>query len=380
MSNTFPSFKVIQRDYTRQDGTKNTFIRLTINRKVKYFPLNIYVRPELFKKSSVSKADPDHKEKNSLLDQSTIKAKTILFNFRIQESALTFNHFQQAFYNTAYSSDSFYDYYDSQLELLKGKLAPNTIRAHNSQLVKLREFKSNVTFNDIDHDFITAYEGFIKAKGNNRNTISKSIKFIKSILGRAAEQGIIKENPLKGYHIHEIQGDRQFLNMQELNNLDGLFTSGKLKANKANVLRYFLFCCYTGLRYQDIKELRFKDIKEGNSISIQMIKTKEFVKIPLTDKAKKLIPGCSFDNQKVFKVFTDQPTNRYLKDIIEEAEIKKHISFHCSRHTFATVSKSLGISYDVISKILGHTNLKTTKIYTRYEMELLTSEMNKWDG
>lgn len=380
MSNTYPSIKVVLRDYTRQDGTKNIFIRVTINRKVKYFPLNIFVRPVHFKKVVVSKADPDHKEKNSLLDLSVIKAKKILFDFRIQESALTFNHFQQAFYNTSYGSDSFYDFYDSQLGLLKGKLAANTIRAHSSQLAKLREFKSNVTFNDIDQNFITAYEGFIKAKGNNKNTITKSIKFIKSILGRAVDQGIIKENPVKGYKMQEIQGDRQYLTQEELNNLEELYNGSALQANKANVLRYFLFCCYTGLRYQDIKELRYKDIKEDNSISIQMIKTKEFVKIPLTEKAKKLIPVCSFDNQRVFRVLTDQATNRYLKDIVQEAKIKKHISFHCSRHTFATVSKSLGISFDVISKILGHTNLKTTKIYARYEMGLLTSEMEKWNN
>lgn len=379
MSNTYPTFKVVQKDYTRQDGTKNTFIRLTIIRKIKYFPLNVFVRPDHFKRFIVSKTDPDHKEKNSLLDHYEIKAKQILFNYRIKDSPLTFHHFHQDFYNTSYGSDSFYDFYDSQLELLKGKLALNTIKAHKSQLVKLREFKSNITFNDIDLNFITAYEGFIKAKGNNRNTVTKSIKFIKSILGRAVDQRIIKENPIKGYKMHEIQGDRDFLTREELAKLEKLFISNILKANKKNVLSYFLFCCYTGLRYQDIKALRFKDIKEGNSISIQMIKTKEFVKIPLIEKAKNLIPEGSFDNQKVFKVLSDQPTNRYLKEIMDEAKINKHISFHCSRHTFATISQNLGIAIDVISKILGHTTLKTTSIYTRYDMKLLNNEMGKWN-
>jgi len=303
MSITNPTIKILQKDFTRQDGTKNTFVRLTINRKIRYFSLNVYSKPEHFKKSSITKADPDHRKKNSLLDHYEIKAKQIIFDFRIQDKDLTFEQFRQHFYNTNYGSDSFYDFYEAQVELLEGKLAPNTIKAYKSQLTKLREFKKNVTFNDIDLNFITAYEGFIKQeKGNNQNTVTKSIKFIKGILGRAVDQGIIKENPIKGYKMHEIQGDRQFLTMEELIVLEELLNGNKLKTNKKNVLKYFLFCCYTGLRFQDLQELRYKDVKESSSISVQMIKTKEFVKIPLTEKAKKLIPTGGFDNQKVFKV------------------------------------------------------------------------------
>ncbi len=161
--------------------------------------------------------------------------------------------------------------------------------------------------------------------------------------------------------------------------IESLYYKNELTSGKQNVLRYFLFSCYTGLRYQDIKELRFQDIIDDKTISIQMTKTKGFVKIPLIEKAKDLIPPTGFEKQTVFQVLSGQPTNRYLKDIMKEVGIKKQISFHCSRHTFATVSKSHGIPYDVISKILGHTDIKTTKIYTKYELDLLTKEMKKWD-
>ena len=85
------------------------------------------------------------------------------------------------------------------------------------------------------------------------------------------------------------------------------------------------------------------------------------------------------DNQAVFRVVTNQVTNRYLKNIFKQASISKKITLHCARHTFATLSKSLGIEYDVISKILGHTDIKTTKIYTKYELDFLSREMGKWD-
>ncbi len=380
MSNTYHTIKIVQKDYTRDDGTRNTFIRLTIKRKIRHFRLDVYVNPGQFKNGIVSKTDPDYKDKNTLIEHSFIKAKKILFDFRIQDKQITFNKFHKNFYNSSYGSDSFYDFYEKQVELLNDKLAPNTIRAYNSQLGKLREFKKNVAFNDVDLDFITAYEGFIKkTKGNNKNTVVKSIKFIKSILNRAVDQGIIKENPIKEYKLQQIQGDREYLSPDELTRLEGLYYKNSLKPNMFNVLKYFLFGCYTGLRYQDIQKLRFRDIQEGNYVSIQMIKTKEFVNIPLIEKAKDLIPEETFNNQTIFNVLTNQPTNRYLKEIMKAAKINKQISFHCARHTFATISKSYGISYDVISKILGHTDIKTTKIYTRFELELLTKEMKKWE-
>ena len=128
MSNFYPSLKIVLKDYTRQDGTRNVFIRLTINRKSKYFPMNVYVNPDYFKAGSVSRKDPDHKNKNSLIEHYYLKAKQILFDYRIQDNSLTFGRFKQDFYNISYGSDSFYDFYQNQIDLLKNKLAPGTIK------------------------------------------------------------------------------------------------------------------------------------------------------------------------------------------------------------------------------------------------------------
>ena len=205
------------------------------------------------------------------------------------------------------------------------------------------------------------------------------MKFIKSILNKAVLAGMIKENVFDKIPLGRTDGNREFLTINELESLSELYYKNELKPNKNNVLRYFLFCCYTGLRFSDIKNLRFNDILDNKYLSIKMVKTKEKVTIPLTEKAKYLIPKSSFKMQYVFKVLHDQPTNRYLKDIMKVAEINKSISFHCSRHTFATVSKTLGMEYDVISRILGHTDIKTTKVYTKYEVSHLEKEMEKWN-
>jgi integrase len=279
-----------------------------------------------------------------------------------------------------YGSKSFYDFVDCLVIELQGKLTPGSLKGYKDQKNKMKSFKPVLLFKEIDRRFIDKYELFlIKVKENNKNTITKSMKFIKSVLNKAVLARMIKENVFDKIPLGRTDGNREFLTINELNILDELYYKNELKQNKNNVLKYFLFCCYTGLRYSDIKNLRFIDILDNKYLSVSMVKTKEKVTIPLIEKAKKLIPRQYFNNQKVFKVLADQPTNRYLKDIMKEAKINKSISFHCSRHTFATVSKTLGIEYDVISKILGHTDIKTTKVYTRYEVSHLEKEMEKWD-
>jgi len=110
-------------------------------------------------------------------------------------------------------------------------------------------------------------------------------------------------------------------------------------------------------------------------------KTGTKVLVPLLPEAAELLPNkLHYDAQKVFKVFTNQPTNRYLKELMAMAEIDKRITTHCGRHTFATLCKSKGIEYDVIAKYLGHADQKTTKIYAKYEVELLVNEMGKWSS
>lgn len=371
---------VLKLDYIRQDKTTNTRLRLTIDRKVKYYLLNVYIRPENFKSGIITKADADHFRKNLLIAQKLNKANNILFNLRLNDASITFSAFERDFINDIYGSKSFYEYVEYQIKIQQGKLASGSLKGYFDQSNKLKSFRDNLSFNEIDKKFIEQYEAhLIKVRKNNTNTIIKSMKFIKSMLNKAISDGILKENVFDKIKLGRTIGSREFLTRDELKNLEELYINNTLKPNKANVLRYFLFCCYTGLRYSDINNLKFNDIKDEKYISISMIKTKEKVNIPLSEKAKLLIPKQSFKMQAVFKVLSDQPTNRYLKEIMREANINKSISFHCSRHTFATVSKSLGMDYDVISKILGHTDIKTTKVYAKYELDFLGQEMEKWN-
>jgi site-specific recombinase XerD len=110
-----------------------------------------------------------------------------------------------------------------------------------------------------------------------------------------------------------------------------------------------------------------------------MHKTEREVYIPLTKRAIDLLPKEDTSN-KIFKVISNQKTNSYLTDIMSKATIDKKISFHCARHTFATVSIELGIPLEVIQTILGHTSVKTTQIYAKIISAVKTREMDKWNA
>jgi len=141
-------------------------------------------------------------------------------------------------------------------------------------------------------------------------------------------------------------------------------------------LRYFIFCCYTGIRYCDVVKLCYEHIN-NDLIVFKQQKTNRNIIIPISKKAKQLL--VSDDMGKIFKTISIQKTNEYLKLALTLANIDKKVTFHCSRHTFATCSITLGIPYEVVSKLLGHTDLKTTAIYAKIVDEVKIKEIEKWN-
>jgi integrase len=376
-----PTIKLcLKSDYIKKDGTVNVRIRITYCKKAEYYPLGIFVRPSHFNSGRISKSDPHFWMKNLLLTKFFEKATKIIFDMEMADQQFTFKKFSSLFLDENYGNQSFEVFANKYIASNKGIVASNTTRMYKSQVAKLKEFSPGLTFNDITPAFIKEFERFlILTKKNNVNTRIKTFTVFKSLLSHARDEGLIKHHALEDYKKGTIEGNREFLVMEELQQLEQMYHSGSLSTSLANVLTYFLFCCYTGIRYEDVKKLRGTDFINDQWISLQMSKTGKTVKIPITDKARALIPDHKFRNQKTFKVLSNQPTNRYLKDIMNDAGIHKHISFHCARHTFATISLDLGISLETVKEILGHTDFKTTAIYGRIRDGKKRNEMEKWD-
>jgi len=372
---------LLRKDFNKVDLTIPIYLRITISRKQRYYSLHCSVLPEYWDidKLRVKKAFKDSSNINLIIDKSFNKANQIFFNFNIDGRKLSFESFEKEFKEISYNKDSFFEFTQRKIETLT-HFAFGTIKAYKCYVSKLMKFRKELTFNDIDLIFLNEYKEYmINVLGNNENTYNKTLSFIKSIINKAISEGVLRENVFKDYKIKKKEGNREFLSIEELEKLKELLKSNILKPYQSNVLKYFIFSCYTGIRYTDIKGLKYNNI-DGNFIKLTMHKTKDIVEIPLTLYSKSLInENYELPNERIFKVDSNQKTNEYLKEIMVIAEIRKSISFHCARHTFATVNISLNTNIDVISKLLGHRNLKTTAIYAKYSKDVKQAAMDKWN-
>ena len=270
-----------------------------------------------------------------------------------------------------------FNFIDFFLEKNEHKYSSETKKTYKTQKSKLKKFRNRLNLDQITADFLHDYEIYmINILGNNQNTVNKTFAFLKSTLNKAIDEGLLnkKQNPFNRIKIKRIAGKRDFLTKHELKKIHQLYETTQNKSIQ-NVCSYFLFSCYTGLRFTDIKQLKHKHIVNG-IIELKQHKTNDYVRIPLNNKAKSLIET---DKGNVFNVISNQKTNNRLKDIALLCNINKRLTFHVARHTFATIGISLEIPIEVISKLLGHTSIKTTQIYAKVVDDVRIKEIEKFD-
>ncbi len=204
------------------------------------------------------------------------------------------------------------------------------------------------------------------------NTATRKMKQLKAVVHYAIDLNIIKEDPLSKVKLKAFTSKKTFLTIAELQALQDLYDSAALNSYQLNVLRHFLFACYTGMRISDIIKFSVTMVTD-DCIYFNQQKTEEPVIIPLSDFAKQLI-------QKPFDIRSGQYLNRELQSIAAAAGIKKHVTMHVGRHTFATVSLRLGMELITVSKILGHTSVKQTEAYLHLLEDHLKNQMNVWNN
>ena len=330
----------------------------------------------------VKRSNKFHERNNAILEAYDKKALKVLVNNLIHdETPLTLRQFKDHILSNGHSEGCFTDYILDYLNQNKARLRIESWWSYKSQITKLLKFRQNISFSDITEKFIDDYYYYmLHTLHNNENTASKSLRSLRTFVNISLRYGHMKTNPFKYVTIKKVDGKRDFLTAEELNRLAQSYFNGKITNPVENeILKYFLFSCYTGLRYSDLRSLRMNSIN-GNKININMHKTGYTVSIPLTQKALQLLPERTVpESSSVFRIYCNKVTNRVLKQIGRENGIPKKLTCHVARHTFATVSITLGIPIEVVSKLLGHTNLKTTQVYAKIVDSVKEREMEKWD-
>jgi site-specific recombinase XerD len=253
----------------------------------------------------------------------------------------------------------FITFWDEELERQKGLLKAGTYRQQKSALEKLRKYKDHLYFYEIDKKQIEDIRIFLKVKmKNEENTISTFFKNFKKYLNVALDRGIKVSLNSSDIKRPNFKSHRTFLMPDEINTLYKYWNSDFVNEMHKNILSKFLFSCFTGLRISDIKKIEADNII-GDYLVFVAEKTGKLQRIQMNESAKKFI-----GKQKPFNSnYTDEYTNRTLKDICKICGIKKRVTYHVSRHTFATNFIISGGNVTVLQKLLGHSKIEDTMIY-----------------
>ncbi|WP_184658743.1 site-specific integrase [Pedobacter cryoconitis] len=275
--------------------------------------------------------------------------------------------------------DIFKDHNQKMEALLGSEFKKGTLDRYRTSLkhtIEFLEWKYNVKdieINKIDHAFITEYDFYLRSvrKCANNSTV-KYLKNFGKIIRICLSSGWLTTDPFLNYKNKVKKTDRVYLIPEEIQ----LMAEKKLATERLTQVRdIFLFCCFTGLAYVDVKNLRKIDIVTGVDgeqwISIKRQKTNTPSRIPLLPSASTILgiyekcPAC-LNTGMLLPVLSNQKMNSYLKEIADFCGIQKLLTFHIARHTFATTVTLLnGVPIESVSKMLGHTNIQTTQHYAK---------------
>ena len=282
--------------------------------------------------------------------------------------------------------------HNDEIESLLGKgFAKGTLQRykaaykHVSKYIQLNYQRNDIPVRRVDHKFITGLEFFLKSKRNcDHNTAIKYVVNFKKIIRIAYANQWIARDPFFHWKATWKTKEMQYLTQVEL---DTLRDKKSFMPRLELVRDIFLFCCYTGLAYSDVKQLKLEDIVIGINgdrwIKMARKKTKAISSIPILPPAEDIIEKYSMhpyvvDGKGVLPVLTNQKSNAYLKEIADICGINKNLTTHLARHTFATtVTLSNGVSIATVSKMLGHRSLKTTQIYAKVLDSKIADEMEQ---
>lgn len=276
------------------------------------------------------------------------------------------------------------------------KLQKGTAKNYQATEKYLLSFLSNkyktsdIPLTQINYAFILSFENYLrtckplmKSQPLGNNGIMKHLERFKKMTTIACKLDCIKRDPFAFFNAKFKPYDRQYLTMEELRLIEELDLRD---IGLSRVRDCFVFACYTGLSYVDVKGLRHEQVVIGIDgdewIFTKREKSKTSVKIPLLGKSKEILlkyscAGFGSKKELLLPVYTNQKCNAYLKKIVAKCKIDKNISFHAARHTFATtVTLANGVPLETVSKLLGHTRLSTTQIYARVMEKKISEDMD----
>lgn len=375
----------IKRAKVNNLGVCPIYTRVTVNAKRFEFSTNKYINPDKWSSegNKVKGTTEEARTINSHLDylkNQILQAEKKLIKKDISVSSENLKNELFGLSETKRMLVPIFQDHNNKIKELVGKeYAPGTLERYTTSLkhtIEFMQWKYNVSDIDItkiDHAFITDYEFWLRSARNcANNTAVKYLKNFNKIIKLCLANDWLDKNPFENYKSKVKEVERVYLTEAEIQSI----IEKDFKTERLSLVRdIFLFSCFTGLAYIDVKNLTKSHISYGIDgekwIFTHRQKTETASKIPILPVTQMIIDKYadhpkSNNEDRLLPILTNQKMNAYLKEIAAVCEIEKELTFHIARHTFATtVTLTNGVPIESVSKMLGHKNLRTTQHYAK---------------
>ena len=350
-----------------KQGTALVQVEALLNQRKVYFRTNLYLKPEHWNSRNAQVDNhPQAHDLNSMLVEFVLHLQAIELSLWKRGIPVTLSLLKDAIKKDKPVNVTFPVF--AKIYVQESDRKRSTKENLMTTITVLQEFRPGIDFKDITYTFLRDFEVHLKEKGNSVNTIAKHLRQLRTLVNEAINQGYIPSDayPFRKYKIKQEKGRKEFLTPDELKRLENLNVDKKLR----HVLDAFLFCCYTGLRYSDFCQLspvNFIKVNGKRWLHFTSVKTGVELRLPLhlLFEGKALAVLERYDIVTDFaKIGPNSEANKYLAQLAALARIRKHITYHTARHTCATLLVHQGVPITTVQKLLGHTSVRTTEVYS----------------
>ena len=396
--NTFGIQFIIRINKTK-DGKVPVYVRITVDSQRVEMSLKQYVQPIEWN-AAKGLARGSRKEMttlNTYLEQVRARLVECYQEIQLKKQLITAKGIKSLFLGEDDKQFTLTKLVSYHNETMKTVLAVGTLKNYSTtekyiiEFLKTKKGTSDIYLSEINYKFVIDFEIFLRKhkpvdhqKPMQNNGVMKHLERLRKMLTLAIKMELMIKDPFSKYTLKFDKVERECLTESELSAIENKkFSIERLEITKD----LFVFSCYTGLAYIDVMKLNVDKVNIGIDgqywITTKREKTKNPVRVPILPKAWEIIQKYQ-DHPKAIAYETllphlsNQKLNGYLKEVADICNIKKNITFHLARHTFATTITLLnGVPIETVSKMLGHTKISTTQIYAKVVEQKVSQDMIK---
>ena len=387
---TFGVLFYLKKDRIKSDGSIPVYARITVDKKFTQFNTKLKCKESSWESGKAVGKSTEVLRLNTTLNEIRTTIHNHYHTIQQRDGYVTAERVKNAFLGKEEQRKTIVSFFEQHNEQFRLKVG-NNLSTHKSytryELTKNRLITfmrekyrvDDIPIREMNPVFIEKFYMYIRENYEcTHNTAMKFVQRVRTIVNYAKNTGSVTADPFANYRLKFEYVERAYLDQQEI---DRIWMKSFASERLEQVRDIFVFSCYTGLSYIDICELKSENIRpmfDGHRwIVMPRHKTKVISHIRLLDIPEAILRKYEEKQLKgkLLPIISNQKMNDYLKEIADVCGTRKKITFHAGRHSFATLALGYGVPIETVSKMLGHTNIRTTQVYARITDRKLSDDM-----